>query len=124
MGAAKKKADETWHNPRRPATSREARQAQLEAKALNLIEQRLDDGTASSQETTLFAKSASTRGKLEEQRIFYENELLQAKKKQIESQERLQEMFTEAMQAMGGYRFEEPTHDDIVADVPHLRAVD
>ena len=120
MGAARKKADETWQ-PHRPATSREARQAQLENLALDLIEQRLRSGEASSQETTLFAKSASTRGKLEEQRLYYENELLQAKKKQIESQEELQNMFRDAMQAMGGYKYDEPGADD--DEPPHLSVV-
>ena len=113
MGAARKKAEETWsHRP--PATSREARQARLEDLALKLIEERFLSGEASSQETTLFAKSASTRGQLEEQRIFYENELLKAKKKQIESQEQLQDMFKNAIAAMGTYVYEEPGDDPIL----------
>jgi hypothetical protein len=117
MASARKRAEESWKSSH-PATSREGRQARLENLALDLIEQRMLDGSASSQETTLFARSASTRGKLEEQRIYYENELLQAKKKQIESAEELQNMFKEAIEAMGGYRFEGDRDDP-----PNLHSV-
>lgn len=105
MGAARKKADETWKSSRPPA-SREARQSQLEALALDLVEQRMRDGTASSQETTHFLKSASTRGRIEERRLEAEVALMNAKKSHIESQERMQQMFAEAIEAMGNYRME------------------
>lgn len=108
---SKKSGDE--FPPSRPATSPEARQAQLENLALNLIEQRLRDGSASSQETTMFAKSASTRGKIEEVRIQHDIELMKAKKTQIESQAELQEMFKEAIHAMNTYRIEGEEDADI-----------
>ena len=113
MGAARNRADEAWKKER-PATSREARQARLENLALDLIEQRLRDGTASSQETTLFAKSASTRGKIEENRLEVEIDLMKAKKSHLESQEALQDMFKQAMDAMGKFKFEEPGDEPVV----------
>jgi TolA-binding protein len=117
MGAARKKADEAWKDTpkRRPAVSREARQARLENLALDLIEERFLDKTASSQETTLFARSASTRGRIEELRLEHEIELMKAKKAQIESQEELQTMFKDAIAAMGNYRLEGP---DDIQDLP------
>lgn len=107
MGAARKKAEETWSKSR-PPTSPEAQQARIENLALALIEERMLDKTASSQETTLFARSATRRGRIEELRLEHEIELLKAKKTQIESQEELQNMFRDAIQAMGNYRLEGP----------------
>ena len=49
----------------RPALTPEARENQLIAKAYDLVEQRLDDGTATSQETTHFLKLGSAKAKLE-----------------------------------------------------------
>lgn len=112
MGAPRKKDDEPRKRSR-PATSREARQAQLENLALDLIEQRMRDGTASSQETTLFARSASTRGHIEELRLKAEVALMEAKKSHLESQEELTRMFKEAIDAMGVYRFEGDELDNL-----------
>lgn len=106
MASGRKKSEDDDYQPLRPATSREGRQAQMENLALDLIEKRLRDGTASSQETTLYAKSASTRGKIEEVRLQHEIELMKAKKTQIESQAELQEMFKNAIDAMHNYRIE------------------
>ena len=44
------------HSRRRQALDPDAREQQLIAKAYNLVEKRLDEGTASSQETTHFLK--------------------------------------------------------------------
>lgn len=122
MGAARKKAEDNWApTSRRPATSREARQSQLEAMAYDLAEKQLANGDASSQVITHFLKSASTRGRIEELRIKHDIELIKAKQSQIESQEELQNMFKEAITAMGTVRYEEPGDDDFAP--PHLRAV-
>lgn len=120
MGAARKKADDNWSPSGRPAISREARQANMENLALDLVERRLRSGEASSQETTHFLKSASTRGRIEELRIKHDIELIKAKQSQIESQEELQNMFKEAITAMGTVRYEEPGDDE---EPPHLRVV-
>ena len=53
--------------PRRPALTPEARENQLISLAIDLVEQRLIDGTASSQETTHFLKLASTKAKIEKE---------------------------------------------------------
>lgn len=112
MGAARKKAEEAWA-PSRPATTREARQAQLENLALELAEKQLRSGEASSQVITQFLRSASTRGRIEEVRLEAEVALMNAKKSHLESQEELQNMFKEAITAMGSYRMEAPEDEYI-----------
>ena len=51
----------------RPALTPEARENQMAALAMDLVEQRLRDGTASSQETTHFLKLVSSKAKLEQE---------------------------------------------------------
>ena len=58
--AKAKKADSTKTTRKiRPALTPEARENQMIALAVDLVEQRLLDGTASSQETTHFLKLGS-----------------------------------------------------------------
>lgn len=87
----------------RPAITPEAREQQLIALAVDLVEQRLLDGTASSQETTHYLKLASTKAKLENEKIKLELELTKAKTDSIKSQQRSEEMFEEALRAFRGY---------------------
>lgn len=87
----------------RPAMTPEAREQQLIAMAVNLVEQRLLDGTASAQETTHYLKLASTKAKLENEKIRLELELTKAKTDSIKSQQRSEEMFEEALRAFRGY---------------------
>lgn len=89
--------------PLRPAVSLEGREMQLVSLALDLAEQRLRDGTASSQEVTHFLKLGSTRNVLEQEKLKKENELLDAKKKNLEAQAKSEEMYNNAMKAMQIY---------------------
>ena len=61
----------------RPALNPEARENQLIALAVDLVEQRLLDGTASSQETTHFLKLGSMKNQLEMEKLREENTALQ-----------------------------------------------
>ncbi len=90
----------------RPATTPEAREKQLASLAMDLVEQRLLDGTASSQETTYFLKAMSSKARLEQKLMEKEIELKAAKTKQIESEERQEEMFAQAIEAMRRYKGE------------------
>ena len=87
----------------RPAITPEAREQQLIALAVDLVEQRLLDGTASAQETTHYLKLASTKAKLENEKIKLELELTKAKTESIKSHQRSEEMFEEALRAFRGY---------------------
>lgn len=87
----------------RPALTPEAREQQLIALAVDLVEQRLIDGTASSQETTHFLKLASSKTKYELEKLRLDNELTKAKTKSLESAERVEKMYKEALDAMRNY---------------------
>lgn len=87
----------------RPAMTPEAREKQLIALAYDLVERRMREGTASSQETTHFLKLATSKAKLENQLLEAQTEMAIAKKEAIRSQKRSEEMFEEAMQAFKRY---------------------
>ena len=87
----------------RPALTPEARENQLIALAVDLVEQRLLDGTASSQETTHFLKLGSTKAVLEKKILEQQAELMAAKRDQIRSEEQRGELFKEAIAAMKRY---------------------
>ena len=96
----------------RPALNPDARENQLISLAVDLVEQRLRDGTASSQETTHFLKLASPKYKLEQERLQLENRHIEAKIKEIEDSKEIKVLYAEALKAMrryGGYdeEFEE-----------------
>ena len=88
----------------RPALTPEGRENQLIAKAINLAERQLDEGTASSQVITHFLKLGTENAKLEREKLRYENELLQAKKEALESTKRSEELFERALRAMSDYK--------------------
>ena len=68
------------HREVRPALTPEARENQMIALAVDLVEQRLLDGTASSQETTHYLKLGSMKNRLEMQKLEEENKLLRARR--------------------------------------------
>ena len=87
----------------RPALTPEARENQLIALAVDLVQQRLLDGSASSQETTHFLKLGSMKNQLEMEKLREENKLLKAKTESIQSAKRVEELYTEAINAMRRY---------------------
>lgn len=87
----------------RPALSPEARENQLIALAVDLVEQRLLDGTASSQEVTHFLKLGSTKAQLEKEKIKKENALLEVKAESIQSQQHRDELYKNALEAFRTY---------------------
>lgn len=87
----------------RPALTPESRENQLVALAVDLVEKRLMEGTASSQETTHFLKLGSTKARLEMEKLEEENRLLKAKTDAIQSQKRVEELYTKALNAMRNY---------------------
>lgn len=89
--------------PMRPALSPEAREQQLISLAVDLVEQRLIDGTASAQETTHFLKLASRKAKLEAERAELENELIKAKTQAIHDQADMKTLYKDAIAAMRRY---------------------
>lgn len=100
---AKTKGSTEKHTSIRPALTPEARENQLISLAVDLVEQRLLDGTASSQETTHFLKLGSMKNRLEMKKLEEENKLLQAKTEALQSAKKQEELFEEAIKAMRRY---------------------
>lgn len=89
--------------PMRPPLTPEAREQQLISLAVDLVEKRLREGTASSQETTHFLKQATAKYRLELQEKEVNNKLAIAKAEALQSQKRSEEMFVEAIKAFKTY---------------------
>lgn len=87
----------------RPALTPEAREGQMIALATDLVEQRLRDGTATSQEVVHFLRLGSMRERLERERLENENILLRAKTEALESQAKVEELYANAIRAMQRY---------------------
>lgn len=88
----------------RPALTEEAREQQLISLTIDLVEQRLKDGTASSQETTHFLKLASSKNRLDMEIREKEKELITAKTEALKAQEKLEETYAKAIKAFTTYR--------------------
>lgn len=87
----------------RPATTPEARENQLIAMAYDLAEERMRNGTATSQEITHFLKLGSEKSRLESQKLHKEVELLKAKTEVLESGKVAEELYSKAIDAMRRY---------------------
>lgn len=90
---------------KKPATamSPEARENQMISLAINLAEQQLLDGTASSQVITHYLKLGSSKERLEMEKLKRENKLLIAKAENLESAKRIEELYEDALNAMKIY---------------------
>ena len=74
----------------RPALTPEAREKQLVALAVDLVEKRLREGTASSQE-------------VEKEMLRHQVELVKAKTESLQSAKRVEELYANALKAMRSY---------------------
>lgn len=103
----------------RPGTTPDAREKQLVSLAYDLAEKQLREGTASSQVISTFLKYGSNRERLEQDRIERENHFLQIKAENMQSQQKVEELYTKAMDAFRGYSGQDPEpdpdHDDFDA---------
>lgn len=98
--------------PRRPpATTPEARENQMISLAVTLAEKQLVEGTASSQVLTHYLKLATTREKLEQEKLARENELLRARVDNLASGKQVEELYKNALQAMRSYQGQEDSGD-------------
>lgn len=89
--------------PIRPALNPKSRENQMISLAVDLVEQRLRDGTASAQETVHYLKLASTKAKLESERAQLENELIRAKIQSLRDQADIKKLYSDAIDAMRRY---------------------
>lgn len=112
MAQAKVKKPSASSSDRRPPLTPEARENRCISLAYDLVEQRLTDGTASSQETTHFLKLATQKVKLENEKLAMEKELMLAKTQAIQSAKRVEELYANAIKAMRKYS----GHGDVEED--------
>ena len=87
----------------RPALSPEARENQLISLAVDLAEQQLRDGTASSQVITHYLKLGSTKERIEKEILEKQKELIEAKTQSLQSAQRIEELYMNALDAMRNY---------------------
>ena len=107
-----RRKDQPARNPRRrPATSLEGRENQMISLAVGLAEKQMLEGTASSQVITHYLKLSTSRERLEQEKIALENELLNAKTDMIASGKKVEEMYSQALNAMRSYSGQEPLGD-------------
>lgn len=96
----------------RPALTPEAEENQMISLAFDLVKKRLVEGTASSQETTHFLKLASTKYKLEMAKLEEENKLMKARTEAIQSQKKIEELYSNALAAMKSYSGQGDDNED------------
>jgi hypothetical protein len=111
---ARERGEKKSKRGRRPATTPEARENELISAATDLAEKQILAGSASSQVVTHYLKLGSTRERLEQQRLEHENELTRVKIEALESQQRVEALYMEALTAMRAYsgNMTPPDNDD------------
>ncbi len=87
----------------RPALTPEARENQLISMAVDLAEQQLRDGSASSQVITHFLKLASSKDRLEREKLEEENKLLKARTENLQSQRQREASYEAVLKALKDY---------------------
>ena len=86
-----------------PAESLEARENQLIALAMDRAEKQIRSGKVSSQVLTHFLKLGTEKTACENEKIKNENEMLKAKVETLRSQQRSEELYQAALNAMRSY---------------------
>lgn len=104
--------DEQPKRRRPPATTPEARENQLIALAVDLAEKQLSEGTASSQVIAHYLKLGSTKERIEKEILEHQKELIKAKTEAIQSAKRVEELYTNALNAMRSYSGRRGPDDD------------
>lgn len=103
MGKVAKKPLQSGPMTSPPAGTPEARENQLISLAVDLAEQQLRDGTASSQVITHYLKLGSTKERMEKEMMQEQIKLLTAKTEALKSAKHVEELYAEAMAAFRNY---------------------
>lgn len=103
MGRSKVSNNSGSSRKMRPALTPEARENQLISLAVDLAEKQLREGTASSQVVTHYLKLGSTKERIEKEILEKQKELITAKTESLQSAKRVEELYTNALNAMRRY---------------------
>ena len=90
----------------RPALTPEARENQLICLAIDRAEEQLRNGTASSQVITHYLKLGSSTARLEREILEKNKALIDAKTQAMQSTQRIEELYKNAMDAFKRYKGE------------------
>lgn len=96
-----------------PAQTLEQKEEQMVLLAMERAEEEIRKGTASSQVLTHYLKIGSTKERLEKQILGEQKKLIIAKTDQIESQKKVEELFSNAIAAFTRYS---PSEDDDIVE--------
>lgn len=80
--------------------------------AIDLAEQQLRDGTASSQVITHYLKLGSSKERIEKEILERQKDLITAKTKAYQSADEMKELYKDAMEAMKSYSGHGSESDD------------
>ena len=114
MGSTKKTTTPSKKIGQKPATTLEAREDQLFSLAMDRAEEKLLDGTASSQLITHFLKLGSSKERLERKKLEKENQLLEAKTESIKEARKSGELYEKAIRAFAIYTGEVDDYEEDV----------
>ena len=103
MGSREKSTTTVSKHRTRPATSPEARENRLISLAFDVVEERLLNRTATSQETTALLKLGSQKAQAELEKLRTENELMKTKIEVLESTKTSEELLERALRAFKTY---------------------
>lgn len=103
-----------------PATTLEGREDQLIALAMDLVEKRMADGTASAAETVHFLKAGSRINQLQMSKLEQEKAVLQARITEMENRISQEDLLEEAIRAFKGYSGQEPIDPEEFGYDPEL----
>jgi hypothetical protein len=111
---ARTKTYDENHKPRSlsPATTPEANESRITAKAMTLVEKQIDEGTVSPSVLVHFLKLTTEKERLEREKLESENNLLRAKAKAVEAAEQTERKYAAAIAAMRTYSGNGATDDD------------
>ena len=111
MKKAKTVASSESQRKMRPALTPEARENQMISLAMDLAEQQLRDGTASSQLITEFVKRGAIKSRIEQEILEKQKELIEAKTQTLQSAQRVEELYSNALNAMKKYSGQDDSDD-------------
>lgn len=108
----RRKGETTNHIKSPPALTIESRENQMIAKAVDLAEKRIEEGTASDTLILHYLKLGTTRMQLEKAKLESEVELAKAKANSIRAEDHADQLYLDAMRAFSIYEGKEDMDDD------------
>ena len=115
MGRSKKRSDSASISNLPPALTPEAQENRMISLATRLAEQKMLDGTASSQLIVHYLKLGSSKERLEQEIMEKQKELISAKTDALHTAKRIEELYDSAIKATRVYSGQDDSEDE--ADV-------